>query len=124
MHLHRKRKQALRLAEETRQALHLERELALQRVKEAEALLALLRIEVEQSRVKIEQADLQVGAARAFLKSNLTIDTSLADGDFSPEMWGGKRFLPAQSSDSGASDDTETGVCLLEALSFQTDTDI
>ena len=63
----------LRLAQEKRSALHIERQLALQRVKEAEALLDILHTEVRISEAKLEEADIQVGVAKALLMSSTNL---------------------------------------------------
>lgn len=102
-------KQALRLAQETRSALHLERQLALQRVREAEVLLDILRADARLSDVRVEEADLRVGAARAHLKSTTGTGAVLDDDLPSPKRSPLNSTKSSDKSDSESSDNFETG---------------
>ncbi|KJA18715.1 hypothetical protein HYPSUDRAFT_57030 [Hypholoma sublateritium FD-334 SS-4] len=70
-----KHRQALRLAKATRNTLYLENQLAIQRMREAEIVLSILRSEVQHTDHNVEEADVQVGMARAYLKSRTTYES-------------------------------------------------
>lgn len=56
--------------------MNIKRQLALQRLREAEILITILRSEAKLTQLKLEEADMQVGMARAYLNSRKIYDES------------------------------------------------